>query len=184
MKEVRLHGRGGQGVVVGSEMLAYALVLEGKYASSLPMFGGERRGAPVQASLRFDNKPIRDTHQIYEPDCVVILDPYQTRSTTVLHGLKGDGIVIANTSSQSLQLSYKNLKVIALVDATGIALEEIGRAIGNTCMLGAIAKVTGWLELDSVVSSLGMYFKGEAWERNAKAARRGYDSVNVLRLVG
>jgi len=182
MKEVVLHGRGGQGIVLSSEILAYALLLEGKYASSLPMFGGERRGAPVQAFLRFDEKPVRDTHQIYEPDCVVIVDPSLAKSPTVLQGLRGDGIVIANTSRELLELNHKNLKVMAVVDATGIALTEIGRAIGNTCMLGAIAKVTGWVELDSVVSSLEMYFKGKAGERNVQAARRGYDSVRILRL--
>jgi pyruvate ferredoxin oxidoreductase gamma subunit/2-oxoisovalerate ferredoxin oxidoreductase gamma subunit len=182
LKEIRFHGRGGQGVVIASEMLAYALVLEGKYASSLPMFGGERRGAPVNASLRFDDKPVRDTHQVYEPDCVVIIDPSQAKSAAALHGLKGDGILVANTTSQSLELSDRSLKVVALVDATGIALEEIKRAIGNTCMLGAIAKVTGWVKLESVLSSLKMYFKGEAWERNAKAARRGYDSVKIIRV--
>jgi len=182
LKEIRFHGRGGQGVVIASEMLAYALVLEGKYASSLPMFGGERRGALVYAFLRFDDKPVRDTHQVYEPDCVVIIDPSQAKSATALHGLKGDGILVANTPSHSLELSHRSLKVIALVDATGIALEEIKRAIGNTCMLGAIVKVTGWVKLESVLSSLKMYFKGEAWERNAKAARRGYDSVKILRV--
>lgn len=180
MKEIRFHGRGGQGAVIASEMLAYAFVLEGKYASSLPMFGGERRGAPVRVSLRFDESPVRDTHQVYSPDCVVIIDPTQIKSPAVLHGLKGGGMVIANTSRQSLELSSKNLEVMALVDATGIALEEIRRPIGNTCMLGAIAKVTGWIKLESVLSSLTMHFKGEALERNVKAAQRGYNSVKIF----
>ena len=179
MKEIRFHGRGGQGTVIGAEMLAYAFVLDGKYASSFPSFGTERRGAPVAAFLRFDDKPVRETHQIYQPDCVVVLDPIQAKSPAVLEGLKGDGIVISNTPRQSLENRSPNLKVLGLVDATAIALEEIARAIGNTCMLGAIARVTGWVSLDSVVSSLEMYFRGEALTKNARAAERGCEGVRI-----
>ena len=89
MKEIRFHGRGGQGVVMGAEMLAYAFVLEGKYASAFPTFGAERRGAPVAAFLRFDEKPVRETHQIYEPDCIAILDPFIANAGCRLLGAEG-----------------------------------------------------------------------------------------------
>lgn len=182
MKEIRFHGRGGQGVVVGASMLAYAFVIEGKYASSIPMFGFERRGAPVTASVRFDDKPIKDSHLIYEPECVVILDPSFAKSPAPIEGLTGDGIVITNTTKplESHYSNYSQIKLVGSVDATGIALEEIGRAIGNTCMLGAISKATGWVKLDSVISSLDMAFKGEALTKNAHAAQRGYQGVQFI----
>ena len=183
MKEIRLRGRGGQGVVIAAEMLAYAFVLEGKYASSFASFGPERRGAPVSSFLRFDDKPVRDTHQIYNPDCLIILDPFEAKSPAVLQGLRGDGIVVVNTSKQSLPISHENLKKVGIIDATAIALKEIKRPISNTCLMGAFAKVTGWVSLDSVISSLKMYFEGEILERNANSARRGYESVKVTSLV-
>jgi len=182
LKEIRFHGRGGQGVVMGASMLAYAFVIEGKYAASIPMFGFERRGAPVTASIRVDEQPIRDTHLIYEPDCSVILDPSFAKSPAPIEGLKGDGILLAN-SSKALEAHYSNysqVKLLGLVDATGIALEEIKRPISNTCMLGAIAKATGWVALESVISSLEMSFHGEGLKRNARAAERGYHSIKLI----
>lgn len=181
MKEIRLHGRGGQGVVIGASMLAYAVVKEGKYASSIPMFGFERRGAPVSASLRLDEQPIRDTHQIYNPDCVIILDPSLAKSPVTIEGLRNDGIVVVNTprNLEDFYSKYSQVKLLGQVDATGIALEELGRAISNTCMLGAIAKATGWVNLDSVKSSLNMHFEGKVLAGNSQAAQRGYDSIAI-----
>ena len=86
MKKIRLHGRGGQGVVIGAEMLAYAVVLEGRYAASLPSFGVERRGAPVTASVRLSDQPIRDTHLITDPDCIVFIDPVMANKPGLLEG--------------------------------------------------------------------------------------------------
>jgi 2-oxoisovalerate ferredoxin oxidoreductase gamma subunit len=179
MKEVRFHGRGGQGTVMGAEMLAYAFILEGKYASSFPSFGPERRGAPVAAFLRFDDKPIRETHQIYEPDCVVVLDPFQTKLPAVFNGLKDKGIAILNTPRQTLENCPAHISIVGLIDATSLALDEIGRAIVNTCMLGVIARVTGWVSLDSVILSLKKYFQGELLKINEKLAMRGYESVRI-----
>jgi 2-oxoacid:acceptor oxidoreductase gamma subunit (pyruvate/2-ketoisovalerate family) len=165
-------------------MLATAFVMEGKYASSIPSFGVERRGAPVAAFLRFDEKPIRDTHQIYEPDCVVILDPSSAKSEAPLLGLKGDGIVIINSSGppEAHYSQREEIKLVAWVDATGIALEKIGRAISNTCMLGAVARATAWVRLDSVLSGLEQYFSGEALKRNISAAESGYERLNLVPL--
>ncbi|OGP53432.1 MAG: hypothetical protein A2Y65_07005 [Deltaproteobacteria bacterium RBG_13_52_11] len=179
MKEIRFHGRGGQGVVMGAEMLAYAFVLEGKYASSFPTFGAERRGAPVAAFLRFDEKPIRETHQIYEPDCIMVLDPFIGRSQAIFNGLKGDGVAVINTPKQTLESWPQGLNVLGLVDATALALDEIGRAIVNTCMLGVIAKVTGWVTLESVISSLDMNFDGKLLKKNENLVKRGYESVTI-----
>ena len=179
MKEIRLHGRGGQGVVMGAEMLAYAFVLEGKYASSFPTFGAERRGAPVAAFLRCDDKPIRETHQIYDPDCVMCLDPFIGRSQEIFKGLKGDGIAIINTPKQKLETWPDALKVLGLIDASALAIHEIGRAIVNTCMLGVIARVTGWVKLESVLSSLDMNFEGSLLKKNQDLVRRGYETVAI-----
>ena len=179
MKEIRFHGRGGQGVVIGAEMLAYAFVLEGKYASSFPTFGAERRGAPVAAFLRFDEKPIRETHQIYEPDCIIVLDPFIGKSQDIFNGFKGDGIAIINTPKQTLEHWPAGLNLLGLVDATALALDEIGRAIVNTCMLGVLARVTGWVNLESVIASLDMHFDGALLEKNANLVRRGYETVTI-----
>ena len=180
MKEIRIHGRGGQGVVMGAEMLAYAFVLEGQYASAFPTFGAERRGAPVAAFLRFDGKPVRETHQIYEPDCVMCLDPFIGKSQEIFKGLKGDGIAIINTPKQKLEAWPDALNMLGLVDATALALEEIGRAVVNTCMLGVLARVTGWVKLESVISSLDMNFEGKLLQKNADLVRRGYEGVTVF----
>jgi 2-oxoisovalerate ferredoxin oxidoreductase gamma subunit len=179
MKEVRFHGRGGQGTVMGAEMLAYAFILEGKYASSFPSFGPERRGAPVAAFLRFDDKPIRETHQIYEPDCIIVLDPFQAKLPAVFYGLKDHGIAILNTPRQALEHCPTHISILGLIDATSLALEEIGRGIVNTCMLGVIARVTGWVSLDSVILSLKKYFQGELLQINEKLVIRGYESVRI-----
>ena len=165
--------------MMGAEMLAYAFLVEGKYASSFPSFGPERRGAPVAAFLRFDDKPIRETHQIYEPDCVVVLDPFQAKLPAVFNGLKDKGIAILNTPRQTLENCPTHISLLGLIDATSLALEEIGRGIVNTCMLGVIARVTGWVSLDSVILSLKKYFQGELLQINEKLAMRGYESVKI-----
>jgi 2-oxoacid:acceptor oxidoreductase gamma subunit (pyruvate/2-ketoisovalerate family) len=180
MKEIRFHGRGGQGAVMGAEMLAYALVLEKRYASSFPTFGAERRGAPVAAFLRFDDRPIRETHQIYEPDCVVVLDPFIAKTSAIFTGLRGDGIAILNTPREDLEAWPPGLRVLGVINATALALEEIGRAIVNTCMLGVIARVTGWVDLESVLASLEMNFEGRLLAKNQELVRKGYESVKII----
>ena len=179
MKEIRFHGRGGQGAVMGAEMLAYAFVLEGKFASSFPTFGAERRGAPVAAFLRFDDKPIRETHQIYEPDCVICLDPFIGRSDAIFAGLKDGGTAVINTPRKNLASWPEALTTLGLIDATALALEEIGRAIVNTCMLGVVARVTGWVKLESILASLEMNFEGGLLRKNEEMVRRGYESVRI-----
>jgi 2-oxoacid:acceptor oxidoreductase gamma subunit (pyruvate/2-ketoisovalerate family) len=120
---------------------------------------------------------------IGDPDCIVIIDPIMAKSPALLEGLSGDGMVIAN-SHEDLQYNREDLKVTGLVDATGIALEELGRAASNTCMLGAIAKTTGWVGLDAVVSSLDMHFSGDVLKKNVNAVRRGYEEVRGHPLGG
>jgi len=182
-KEIRLHGRAGQGARMAAEILASALVLEGKHASAFPMFGAERRGAPITAFLRFDDKPVRLTTQIYEPDCLVVLDPAQLKPATFT-GLKQNGVLIVNTSKPITDRMHPNLEVLGFTDATAIALEEIGRPIVNTCMLGVFAKTTGWVSLDFILPSLEEHFSGSLLEKNASAVRRGFTTTQVLNFEG
>jgi 2-oxoacid:acceptor oxidoreductase gamma subunit (pyruvate/2-ketoisovalerate family) len=180
VKEIRIHGRGGQGAVTAARMLASAFVLEGKYVASFPMYGFERRGAPVQAFTRLDEKPIREKTQVYNPDCMVVIDPTLLKLSTLFSGLKPEGILIVNSSTFNTQVD-KNLKVAGVIDATKIAVEEIGRDIPNTCLCGAFAATTQWLKLESLIKSLGDYLSGDMLQRNIRSCERGYREVKVLK---
>jgi 2-oxoacid:acceptor oxidoreductase gamma subunit (pyruvate/2-ketoisovalerate family) len=179
VKEIRIHGRGGQGSVLAARMLASAFVAEGKCVASFPMYGFERRGAPVQAFTRIDDKPIREKTQVYEPDCMMVIDPTLLKIPTLFSGLKPGGILIANVAQPFEKQPDKNLKLAGVVNATQIALEVIGRDIPNTCLLGAFAAATGWLKLDSIVASLKEYFSGDILQRNAQSTERGYREVKI-----
>lgn len=181
MKEIRVHGRGGQGAVLAARMLASAFVLEGKSVASFPMYGFERRGAPVVAFTRVDDKPIREKTQIYTPDCMVVIDPGLMKLPTLFSGLKPGGILILNSPRPLKDKPDDNLKLAGVVNATQIAVDEIKRDIPNTCLLGAFAAITGWLELKSILSCLGDYLSGDILERNLRSAERGYREVEVIK---
>jgi len=182
MKEVRLHGRGGQGAVMGARLLASALAHEGKYAAAFPMFGFERRGAPVTAFLRIDDKPIREKTQVYHPDCLIVIDPRLIYTQNVFNGLKPQGALVINAIKPEKELYSGDLEVVGFVDATRVGLEEIGAPITNTCMMGAFARTTGWVGLDSILSSLSDSFSGEILERNMRCAKRGFEETKVIKL--
>ncbi len=181
MKEIRIHGRGGQGAVLAARMLASAFVAEGKFIATFPMFGFERRGSPVVAFARFDDKPIREKTQIYTPDCLVVIDPGLMKLPTLFSGLKPEGILILNSPHPFESQPNENLKTGGVVNATQIAVDEIGRDIPNTCLLGAFAATTGWLDLPSLLSCLGAYLSGDILQRNIRSAERGYREVEVVR---
>ncbi len=181
MKEIRIHGRGGQGAVTAARALASAFVLEGKYVASFPMYGFERRGAPVQAFTRMDDKPIREKTQVYTPDCMIVIDPTLMKISTLFSGLKTGGILIVNTPTALETQLDKNLKVAGCVNATQIAIEEIGRDIPNTCLLGAFAAVTKWVKLESVLESLKEYQSGDMLQRNVRSCERGYREVKEVK---
>ena len=176
MKEIRFHGLGGQGAVTAANILASAAFLDGKYSQAFPSFGVERRGAPVFAFTRIDEKPVRIRSQIYEPDYVVVQDTTLLDIMDVTEGLKENGIVIVNTQKTSKELGIKKGKVYT-IDATGVALEKLGVPIVNTAMLGAIAKATGIVTLDSVKKALEDYFKDELLEKNRQAVEEAYRRV-------
>ena len=179
MKEIRIHGRGGQGAVLAARMLAAAFVAEGKHVASFPMYGFERRGAPVVAFTRLDDKPIREKTQIYNPDCLVVIDPGLMTLPTLFSGLKPEGILILNSPQPLENQPDGNLRLAGVVNATQIAVEEIGRDVPNTCLLGAFAATIGWVALKSILSSLGDYFSGDLLERNTRSAERGFREVKV-----
>ncbi len=182
MQEIRFHGRGGQGAVIGSEVLAYAFFNEDMYVQAFPAFGVERRGAPVTAFCRIDDKPIFLRNQIYKPDHIVILDASMIENVPVTQGLKKNGIIVIN--GRNAPEYYKNLFgndfQVYVVDAAAIAVENrLGSAsnpIVNTAILGAFSKATGLVNIDSVKQAVDDHvpFKQEA---NKKAAQAAFERV-------
>jgi 2-oxoacid:acceptor oxidoreductase gamma subunit (pyruvate/2-ketoisovalerate family) len=166
---------------MAARMLASAFVTEGKFVASFPMYGFERRGAPVVAFTRVDDKPIREKTQIYNPDCMIVIDPGLMKLPALFNGLKPEGVLILNSPNPLKTRPSENLKIGGLVNATQIAVEEIGRDIPNTCLLGAFTAATGWLDLQSLLSCLGDYLSGDILERNLRSAERGYREVEVVR---
>ena len=156
MYEVRWHGRGGQGVVTASEILAHTAMKEGKYLQSFPDFGPERMGAPVKAYTRIDNKPITVHSQVYEPNAVIVLDSTLLEQINVAEGLKRDGLLIVNTN-----LSKEKIKEITnfqgkifVIDATKIALETIGKPLVNVCGVAALSKITGIIQKENILATI------------------------------
>jgi len=176
MIEVRFHGRGGQGAVTAARLLAEASFNEGKYCQAFPSFGAERRGAPVLAFTRIDNKPIRIRTLVYEPNYVVVLDPTLLEVINVSAGLKRGGLVVVNAKEVPEEL--KAVKV-ATVDATAIALEFLGSPITNTAMLGAFARATKLVSLNSVVKAIEGYFGGKLAEKNVAAVKAAYEQTSI-----
>lgn len=179
MIEVRFHGRGGQGAVMASRILAGAFVKKGKYGASFPMFGFERRGAPVSAFSRVNDKPVNEKTKIYQPDIVVVLDDTQKDSPATCEGLKENSAMVLNTAVPVFEKIDARLAVIGTVDARKISMEEIGIPIPNTCIMGAFAKTTGIIEIDWILKSLEDYFSDRKLEANIRCARRGFEEVVV-----
>lgn len=173
--EIRFHGRGGQGAVTAARLLAEASFIEGNYCQAFPFFGAERRGAPVVAFTRINKQPIRTHEQVYNPDHVVVLDPTLVNSVDVAAGLKPNGIVVLN--SKEIPENLKEIKV-AIVDATKIAIENLGVPITNTTMLGALARATGVVSLDSITKVIEKRF-GKLAEKNINAARKAFEQTVV-----
>jgi 2-oxoacid:acceptor oxidoreductase gamma subunit (pyruvate/2-ketoisovalerate family) len=174
--EIRFHGRGGQGVVVGCEILAKALLHEGKYVQYSPDFGTERRGAPVRAFLRISDKQIYQKDQIYNPDCVVLLYS-SSRIDDFISGLKTGGWLIINSPKAPSEFQGAGPFRVATVDANEIAIKhEIGTEtapIVNTVMLGAVAKTLGF-SLDSLAKAIREKFTGD---KNYLGALEAYEKV-------
>ena len=182
MQEIRFHGRGGQGAVVGSEVLAHAFFLEGKYVQAFPSFGVERRGAPVAAFCRFDDRHINLRSEIYEPDHIVVLDGTLLETAGVTGGLKEGGTILIN--GKKALSRYRELLGdrfgVFIVDAATIAVEHrLGSPLNpivNTAIVGAFAKASGLVHIESVEKAIEEYVPVKT-ELNIKAARAAYDRV-------
>jgi 2-oxoacid:acceptor oxidoreductase gamma subunit (pyruvate/2-ketoisovalerate family) len=181
MRELRIHGRGGQGAVVASKILASALFREGKSVQAFPSFGVERRGAPVTAFLRASDGPIQLRCEITEPDGVIILDPTLMKAVDVTQGLKPGGSILINSDRPGSQ--YADLAKrfqVALVDASAIARQHgLGsktQPIVNTAILGAFATESGLVSLESVCDSIGETVRIKT-DKNISAAREAAGAV-------
>ena len=180
MIEIRWHGRGGQGAVTSVELLALAAIDEGKYAQGFPSFGPERRGAPVAAFNRVDDRQIKVRSGIYRPDVVIVLDEGLIGSVDVVEGLKPEGILIVNTakSEADLRASLKYTGRLGIVDGLAIAWKELGVPITNTTMLGALIKATQVVKMASMQVPVEHRF-GRIAQKNMTAMKRAYDELTI-----
>jgi pyruvate ferredoxin oxidoreductase gamma subunit/2-oxoisovalerate ferredoxin oxidoreductase gamma subunit len=186
MREIRFHGRGGQGTVVAAELLAQAAFLEGKWPQSFPFFGVERRGAPVTAYARIDTKAINLRTSITDPDIVVILDDGLLTRGDAVEGLKPLGLLLINTPSPPYDWDHLYGGRIAVVDATRIALaQDLGTRsapIVNTAMLGALSRASRIVGFGSLATAIQRFVPGKP-EANVMAAMTAYRQVEAPRMV-
>jgi pyruvate ferredoxin oxidoreductase gamma subunit len=177
MLQVRLHGRGGQGVVTSAELLAQAAFRDGLHAQAVPSFGSERTGAPVVAFCRVDDHPIRAHDPIEMPDVVVIQDPTLLHQVAVFDGLREGGTIIINTTRPLSALGLKDLAAVyrvVTVPATDLAREHIGRPLPGAPLLGALAAVTGVVTLPALTEAIRERLTARHAEGNVAAARAAY----------
>ncbi len=183
MFEIRIHGRGGQGVVTAAELLSVAAFNEGRHAQAFPSFGSERTGAPVVAFCRVDEKEIRSREPIAAPDALIIIDPTLLHQVDVFGGFKDDGYILINSSRSFDELGLADLMArsqasrLRTVAATELAREHLGRPLPNAALLGGFAALSGIVSLDSVAAAIKERFPGDVGERNAAAARGAFDLV-------
>ena len=181
MIEIRIHGRGGQGAVLASAVLASALFYDGRYVQAFPAFGVERRGAPVMAFTRWDFKPIRIRTNVYHPDHVIVLDwTLVLEGVDVTTGLREHGWILINSSKDMEWGDFSRFKV-AIVNAGAIAAShKVGTAtapVVNTAILGAFSKITGMVTIGSVIRAIRENAPDKK-EANVAAAREAYSKVH------
>lgn len=183
MFQIRIHGRGGQGVVTATEMLSVAAFEEGRHAQAFPSFGSERTGAPVVSFCRIDDKEIRLREPIMEPDAIIIQDPTLLHQIDVFAGLKQDGYVLLNTHHSFEQLGLGDLikerkpERLCTLPATQLGLKHIGRPIPNVPLIAGFAALSGIIKLESVVKAINEKFFGKIAEGNIAAATEAYNLV-------
>lgn len=185
MFQIRIHGRGGQGVVTATEMLSVAAFEEGRHAQAFPSFGSERTGAPVVAFCRIDDKEIRLREPIMEPDALIIQDPTLLHQIDVFAGLKPNGYVLFNTSHSfeaiglgEVVKAYKSDHLCTL-PATELGLKHVGRPIPNVPLIAGFAALSGMIRLESVIKAINEKFSGKVAEGNIAAATDAYNIVKA-----
>jgi pyruvate ferredoxin oxidoreductase gamma subunit len=186
MVEIRFHGRGGQGTVVATILLAKAFFDAGHWVQSFPVFGVERRGAPVEAYLRIASEEILLRTNVYTPDHVVVLDHTLLQGIDVTQGLKPGGWVLLNTPGKPANMEHYGGYQLALVDATRIALKhQLGtrtHPIVNTSIMGALARMLGMPPLDSIAKAIEAELAARSGD-NIEAARDAYEEVEMVGLI-
>ena len=180
MFQIRIHGRGGQGVVSGAEMLSVAAFLEGRHAQAFPSFGSERTGAPVMAFCRIDDKLIRLREPVLEPDALIVQDCSLLHQVDLFNGLKPGGVVLLNSNRTIRELGLAELEQgakrfrLVTLPASDLALKHVGRPVPNAALLGGFAALTGELGLESVVQAIVEKFPKAIADKNVAAARAAY----------
>ncbi|WP_048761141.1 2-oxoacid:acceptor oxidoreductase family protein [Corynebacterium vitaeruminis] len=184
MVEVRIHGRGGQGVVTASDLIAMAAFAEGRHAQAFPSFGSERTGAPVVAYCRISDREIRTREPVLHPDLLIIQDPTLLPILDVFSGLSDEGYVLINSSKRTAELGLSELQArqpaghFMTIPATDIAREYTGRTVPNAVLLGGMAALTGLIEMQSVADAVMQRFSKSVGEKNVAAAKAAYELVN------
>jgi pyruvate ferredoxin oxidoreductase gamma subunit len=183
MFQVRIHGRGGQGVVTAAELLSVAAFYEDAHSQAFPMFGSERTGAPVVAFCRFSDQPIRLREPITHPDALIVQDPTLLHQVDLFAGVGPDCYVLVNTSRSLGELGIDEFLAgfrperVLTVPATELAREHVGRPLPNAALLGAFSALTGALSIESVCKAIADRFPGRVGEGNGAAARTAYELV-------
>ncbi len=187
MFQVRIHGRGGQGVVSGAEMLSIAAFQEGRYAQAFPSFGSERMGAPVMAFCRIDDKEIRLREPVMQPDALIIQDPTLLHQVDLFRGVNTSGYILINSTRSFEELGLGEFTRefarhrLCTVPATEIAMKHVGRPMPNVPLLGGFAAVSGWVRLDSVIAAIRTKFPPKIAEPNVAAAAEAYAAAMKVR---
>jgi len=175
--EIRFHGRGGQGTVSAAALLSLAAFDDGFQAQAFPRFGSERRGAPVEAYVKISTAPIRCHNQVYQSDAVVIQDQTLLKSMAVFDGLKPEGFVVLNAEQLPADKPNIHRERWICVPADRISEALFGRPLPNTVLLGALAALTGWIQLVALEQAISHHLasKGELIvKKNIDALQAGY----------
>jgi pyruvate ferredoxin oxidoreductase gamma subunit len=189
MFQIRIHGRGGQGVVTAAAILSVAAFLEGKHAQAFPSFGSERMGAPVVSFCRIDDKEIRLREPIAAPDALIVQDVTLFKAIDVLQGLKDGGYLLVNTNRSFADLHLDAIVAklsrghAVTVPATELALKHVGRPVPNAALLGAFAALTGVVRLESVAKAIREEFPGKVGDANIAAATEAHDAAAARVMV-
>ena len=185
MFQIRIHGRGGQGVVTAAEMLSIAAFAEGKHSQAVPSFGSERMGAPVVAYVRIDDKEIELREPVLDPDLLIVQDPTLFHAIDVISGLKRDGYLLVNSSRSPDELGISEAVRqlpdghVLTVPATELAMKHLNRPTPNTVLLGALTAVRDLIDLESVFTAIRQKFPGEVAEMNVRAAQAAHDATKA-----
>jgi pyruvate ferredoxin oxidoreductase gamma subunit len=178
--QVRIHGRGGQGVVSGAEMLSVAAFLEGRHAQAFPSFGSERMGAPVMAFCRIDDKAIRLREPVTAPDAVIVQDPTLLHQVDLFNGLNAEGYVLINSTRGFEELGlgdfardFQHFRLCTIA-ATDIAMKHVGRPVPNVPLLAAFAALTKIIRIESVLQAIREKFPAKVAQANVLAAEEAF----------